>query len=130
MMKILVVDNDENTVETIKTALMMVKNYNVDAAYGGKEALEKIRKKGQYDVILLDIMMPGVDGIEVCRRLGRDERLKNNDVVLVSALPVNSKEFQESQAKFSELQVVKGVLEKPFNIDDLLEKVAKYARQP
>ena len=125
MSKILVVDNDKNTVETIKAALATDKNYHVDAVYSGKEALEKMKKNRQYDLLLLDVMMPKMSGIDVCRTMVIDKRLKNIPVVLVSALPVSSPAFQESQEKFDELSVVKDVLEKPFAIGDLLRIVKK-----
>ncbi|MEW6171172.1 MAG: response regulator, partial [Candidatus Omnitrophota bacterium] len=49
-----------------------VNNYEVIVAYDGKEALEKI-KKDKPDAVLLDIMMPGIDGIEVLKRIRKDD---------------------------------------------------------
>lgn len=121
-MKILIVDNDKNTVKTMLAAFATEPTWEVDTAYGGEEALQKMRA-GAYDLIMLDIMMPKVSGIDVCRAMMADEKLKNIFVVLVSALPVASRSFQDSMENFSELKVVKGVLEKPFDIDDLLSKV-------
>jgi len=122
-MNILVVDNDINTVETLKAALAAKTNYKVDVAYGGKEALEKMRKRESYALLILDIMMPEVNGINVCQSMMEDGKLKKIPVLIISALPVSSKAFQESLGKFDELNVVKDILEKPFSIDDLLAKV-------
>lgn len=122
-MKILVVDNDEDTVEIIKLALTLKGGYEVDVAYGGKEALEKMKVYELYGLLVLDIMMPELSGIDVCRLMVQDEKLKRIPVLIVSALPVSSKSFQESLEKFNELQVVKDILEKPFSLDDLLGKV-------
>ena len=121
--KILIVDNDISTVETIKAAFA-TETYSLDIAYGGQEALEKMRKEdGSYDLLILDLMMPEVDGIQVLKKLmTEDGKLKKIPVLVVSALPVKSKAFQESQEKFDELSVVKGVIEKPFEIDELLAK--------
>ena len=52
----------------------------------------------------------------------KDKGLSKISVLIVSALPVDSEVFQESQGKFNELKVIKGTLEKPFEIDDLLDK--------
>jgi len=122
-MNILVVDNDENTAETFKAALSSTPNYKIDVAYGGKEALEKIRTDTSCNLIILDIMMPEVSGIDVCKSMCQDEKLKKIPVLLVSALPIASKAFQESLGKLNELSVIKGVLEKPVEIKDLLDKV-------
>ena len=122
-MNILVVDNDENTVETLKVVLNKKTNYKIDIAYGGKEALEKMKANASYDLLILDIMMPEVNGIDVCQVMMKDEKLKKIPVFIISALPVSSKAFQESLGKFDELSVVKDIIEKPFSIADLLTKV-------
>jgi DNA-binding response OmpR family regulator len=122
-MKILVVDNDKNTAETIRLALTTRGGYEVDVAYGGKEALEKMKATEPYGLLVLDIMMPELSGIDVCRLMAQDEKLKRIPVLMVSALPVSSKSFRESLGKFDELQVVKDILEKPFSLEDLLGKV-------
>lgn len=121
-MNILVVDNDENTVEVFKAALSKNNNYKIDTAFNGKEALNIMRINSSYDLLILDIMMPDVSGIDVCESMCLNEELKNIPVILVSALPVASKTFQESLGKLNELRVIKDVLEKPFKIDDLLAK--------
>ncbi len=64
-MSILVVDDEKIIVKGIKFNLEH-DGYEVDTAYDGEEALEKIRSKN-YDAILLDLMLPKVDGLEVCR---------------------------------------------------------------
>lgn len=122
-MPILIVDNDINTVETLKAALTTKTDYKVESAYGGKEALEKMRTKEPYTLLILDIMMPEVNGIDVCQVMMNDQKLKRIPVLIISALPVSSKAFQESLGKFNELNIVKEILEKPFSVDDLLTKV-------
>jgi len=124
-MKILVVDNDKNTVETFKAAIGAKTDCRVDVAYGGKEGLEKMRNGELYNLLVLDIMMPEVSGIDVCKAMMQDEKLKKIPVLLVSALPVSSQTFQDSLGKFEELKVIKDVLEKPFSIDELVAKIDK-----
>jgi len=68
--KVLVVDDDTKTVELVKLYLNR-DGYRVLTAYDGLEALRQARKR-QPDLIVLDLMLPGMDGLEVCRTL-RDE---------------------------------------------------------
>lgn len=121
-MKILIVDNDINTVEVLQASLLRKVNYEIDVAYSGEEALEVMKKNGHYDLLILDIMMPKINGLDVCELMMKDEKLKNIPVLLISALPIASTSFQESLEKFKELKLVKDVLEKPFEIDNLVTK--------
>lgn len=65
--KVLVVDDEKLIVKGIQFSLIQ-DGYEVDCAYDGKEALELARAK-EYDVILLDLMLPEVDGLEVCQQV-------------------------------------------------------------
>ena len=127
-MNILIVDNDVAVAETFRAAIHFKTDYMVSVAYGGKEAIDKIKTTPLYNLIILDIMMPDVSGIDVCKMMVKDESLNKIPVLLVSALPVASPVFQESLGKFDELNVIKGVLEKPFDIDNLIEKIKEVAR--
>jgi len=122
-MNILLVDNDINTVETLKAALNAKENYKIDIAYGGKQALKKMKGDKLYDVLILDIMMPEINGMDICQLMVKDKKLKKIPVLLISALPISSKAFQDSLGKFDELGIIKDVLEKPFSVEDLLVKV-------
>lgn len=122
MKKILIVDNDEDTATVIQRTLALSGEYKTETASGGREALDKMKKNGGYDLVVLDLMMPKVSGIDVCKAMTKDKDLSKISVLIVSALPVDSEVFQESQGKFNELKVIKGTLEKPFEIDDLLDK--------
>jgi CheY-like chemotaxis protein len=122
-MKILIVDNDKDTVELIKASLISKVDCGIDLACSGEEALEMMKKNGKYDLLILDIMMPTISGLDVCDLMMKDEKLKNIPVLLISALPIASSSFQESLEKFKELKLVKDVLEKPFEIDSLANKV-------
>jgi|SRR6056297_675382 len=128
MKNILIVDNDKNITQTIEATLNTNKNYKTKIVMDGKKALEDMREN-DYDLILLDLMMPEVSGIDVCKKMVKDEKLSKVPVIIISALPVSSPSFQNSQAKFNELVVVKDVLEKPFEIKDLLDKVKKILKE-
>jgi CheY-like chemotaxis protein len=130
-MKILIVDNDVSTVTTLQALLLSQGTFDIDSAYGGQEGLDKMMANPNYDLVLLDIMMPTVSGMDVCQAMMKDYRLREIPVLLMSsALPIPPSEFHQSLEKFSTLSVVKGVIEKPFVIGDLLAEINKTARRP
>jgi two-component system alkaline phosphatase synthesis response regulator PhoP len=65
--RVLVVDDDEKTVELVKLYLNR-DGYRVITAYNGNEALQ-LARESQPDIIVLDLMLPGIDGLEICRTL-------------------------------------------------------------
>jgi two-component system, OmpR family, response regulator MprA len=69
-MKILVVDDERAVRESLRRALEL-EGYEIDLAGDGREALERLESEAQPDAVILDVLMPGVDGLEVCRRLRR-----------------------------------------------------------
>ena len=130
-MKILIVDNDVSTVTTLKALLLSQVPFQIDVAYGGQEGLDKMRTNPNYDLVLLDIMMPVVSGMDVCKAMMGDYKLRAIPVLLMSsAIPIPPEEFHESLEKYSNLSVVKGVLEKPFALDNLIMQINKVARKP
>jgi len=67
-MKILVVDDERAVRESLKRALEL-EGYDIELAADGQEALYRLETDDQPDAVVLDVLMPGVDGLEVCRRL-------------------------------------------------------------
>jgi len=112
---ILIVDD---VVENIQVAMNVLKedNYNLAFALNGQEALELIQKNS-YDLILLDIMMPGVDGFEVCQSIKTKAKTKDIPVIFLTA-----KNSIDSISKAFEIGGVDYIL-KPFNADELLSRV-------
>jgi putative two-component system response regulator len=82
--KILVVDDNPSN-RTTSVALLSMQGYEVLEAESGQLALDSIIRLNP-DLILLDVMMPGMDGYEVCRRLKQDEQTRLTPVVFVTAL--------------------------------------------
>lgn len=80
---ILVVDDVEENVEIVRVRLE-AQGYEIDTAHNGRQALEKIARR-RPDLILLDIMMPEMDGIEVTRRIKGDESLRSIPIILLTA---------------------------------------------
>ncbi|MFA4955792.1 MAG: response regulator [Candidatus Methanoperedens sp.] len=83
MKKILVVDDEPFNVELLKELLS--KKYDVETAANGKEAFKKV-KDIYPDLILLDVIMPEIDGYEVCRQLKSDQKTMNIPIVMVTCL--------------------------------------------
>ena len=81
--RILVVDDDENILNLEKTILEQ-RGFEVTAAAGGGEALKLLAEK-TYDLVLLDVMMPEVDGFTVCRKIKEDAKLKDLPVIFLTA---------------------------------------------
>jgi two-component system alkaline phosphatase synthesis response regulator PhoP len=80
--KILLVDDEKDIVEFLSYNLVQ-EGFKVITAYNGKEALEKISEKP--DLIILDVMMPKMDGYEVCSKIRSMEEFKNTPIIFLTA---------------------------------------------
>ncbi len=112
---ILVVDDELRNVKLLDTLLQM-QGYQVALAYNGKEALS-IMRKADIDLVLLDIMMPEMDGYEVCRRLKQDSATRLIPIVLVTALDDEKSKVQGIEAGADDF------ISKPFSRIELLSRV-------
>lgn len=83
MKKVLIVD-DENNVRRLVAATLSGGAYEILQARDGIEAMEVIRRE-RPTVVLLDIQMPGLDGVEVCRQIKSDRELRGTVVVMLTA---------------------------------------------
>lgn len=110
--RVLVVD-DDNGVQGLFSALLQRNGYSVDCARNGRQAFEYL-KRGSYSVILLDLMMPDVDGFELIERLERDSPSLLKKVIVMSGA---SQRVLESLDR----RRVWGLIRKPFDIDDLMK---------
>ncbi len=81
--KILIVDDTADTVELL-TKRLRADGYDTEAAYDGEEALRKVREY-RPDLVILDIMMPRINGYEVCRRLNRFPDRRNFRILMLTA---------------------------------------------
>jgi len=81
--KILVVDDEEHIVELIKFNLEK-NGYKVITADNGKDALA-IAKEQQPDLVLLDLMLPGMDGLEVCKEIRKETNIANMPIIMITA---------------------------------------------
>ena len=81
--KILVVDDEPDIVELI-TYNLRKEGFEVSSSFDGEEALAKIRKE-KFDFIILDLMLPGIQGVEICRILRNDPRTKDLPIIMLTA---------------------------------------------
>ena len=82
--RILVVDDIPANVKLLEVRLL-AEYFEVLTAASGPDAIETC-ENGKVDVVLLDVMMPGMDGFEVCRRLKAETRTRHIPVIMVTAL--------------------------------------------
>ena len=116
--KILIVD-DEPAILIVSRRRLEANGYEVVTAASGKEGIEKA-ETCEPDLILLDIIMPGLDGYEVCRRLKSSEKTRKIPVIIFTA----SSPQDDSGEKAIEFGAV-GYLTKPFESDDLLSIIER-----
>ncbi|MBP8951556.1 MAG: response regulator [Armatimonadetes bacterium] len=114
---ILVVDDERHIVRLVEVNLQRA-GYNVDTAYDGVEALEKV-KASKPDMIVLDVMMPRMDGFEVLQNLQANSDTAEIPVIMLTAKAQDADIFKGWQ------QGVSSYLTKPFNPRELLTFVER-----
>ena len=123
-MKILVVDNDNDTGITLKALLSSYPDIYIELAFSGKLAVQELMANNRYDAVVIDIMMPEFSGLDVARMMGKNEKLKNIPIILMSsALPLPPTELLATMRTDPEMQSVKGVIEKPFVVETVAEVI-------
>lgn len=112
--KILVVDDDDS-IRTMIARILQRENFQVECARDGFEAIEKLAQD-DYTTILLDLMMPRVDGIQVLRYLERQRNAPKPWVIVMTANLNIAPETEGSKPLFS-------ILAKPFDIREMINHV-------
>ena len=115
--KILIADDEQDFLAFIKIRLE-ASGYEVSTAIDGLEALKQVEKI-KPDLVILDILMPKMDGYEVCRLLKFDERYKSMSVVMLSA------RSQDIDKEMGRLVKADAFVTKPINDQELLETIKK-----
>ena len=118
--RILVVEDEEDILELVRYNLSR-EGYQVDCVTSGEKAL-KIAGSNMLDLIVLDLMLPGIDGLEVARRLKNDSKTRDIPIIMLTA-------------KGEEADIVTGLelgaddyITKPFSITELLARVKAWAQ--
>ena len=110
--------DDEYGVADIVKKMLESEGFTVTIAHDGQEALEKL-EQSQPDLILLDIMMPGMDGWTTLRALKRDQRFAHIPVSMLTALPLTPEDTKDKPVDHIENYIVK-----PFTKQILLHKIS------
>ncbi|OGW85140.1 MAG: hypothetical protein A3C35_03210 [Omnitrophica bacterium RIFCSPHIGHO2_02_FULL_46_11] len=121
MKRILVVDDEPYIVKMVESRLK-ANGYEVLSALDGQAGLDKAKQE-KPDLIILDLMLPKVDGYEVCATLKQDSRYQNIPIILFSA-----KAAEEDQRMGLEDCGADGYLTKPFEPQALLSKVSEFLK--
>ncbi|MDC0359054.1 response regulator [Oligoflexia bacterium] len=116
--KILIVDDERRNLNILQELLM---DYDLTEAETGEEALEHLQKI-DFDLILLDIMLPGLDGYEVCRKIKSNPQHAALKVLLVSGRALIEEKLQGYAAGADDY------ITKPFDTEELLAKVRVFQR--
>ena len=149
--RILIVDDAEDTVELLKKRFR-AEGYDTSEAYNGEEALQKVPEYNP-DLVVLDVMMPKIDGYEVCQRLKADEKTKYIPVLMLTAkgevehkvkgLNIGADDYMAKPFDYKELSArirsllsikatheKKVVEEKTGALEQMMEQVAHEIRNP
>jgi DNA-binding response OmpR family regulator len=116
MQKSILLIDDSSVNNLLLQSVLEDENYRVLVAFSGKEGLDMI-KTGKPDLILLDIMMPRMDGLEVLQEITSDKKSSHIPVIMLTA-----KTDAADRIASLEMGAV-DYLSKPVNIDDLLKKI-------
>ena len=120
--RLMIIDDDPDFVAGIKAILVKAK-YEVDAAYNPKDGLAALKSK-VYDLLLLDIMMGrGAEGIMIARTLGKDPKLRQLPVLIITGIREQMAFLFPGQAVHPHFVDVDELVEKPVEPKLLLEKV-------
>ena len=118
MNRILVIDDDRELCALIKQSVLS-ENIEADCCHSGKEGLAKL-KSGTYQLVILDVMMPGMDGFETLEQIRKESRLpvlmftsKNDSISKVRGLRAGADDY----------------LTKPFDMDELIARIISLIRR-
>ena len=118
MKKILIVDDEQDIVESLKFVLENC-DYTCYCAYNGEDGL-KLAREIIPDLIILDVMMPRINGFKISRLLKFDEKYKNIPILMVTA------RSQEEDKLIGEETGANEYITKPFEFSDVLNVINKY----
>ncbi len=118
MKKIIIVDDEQDIVESLKFVLESY-NYTCYCAYNGEDGLNLAREISP-DLIILDVMMPRINGYKISRLLKFDKKYKDIPILMITA------RSQEEDKLIGEETGVDEYITKPFDLDNVIDLVNKY----
>ncbi len=116
--KILIVDDEQDIVETLKF-MLEAEGYECFCAYDGETGLS-LAKEIMPDLMILDVMMPKINGYKISRLLKYDTKYKEIPIIMVTA------RSQEEDKLIGQETGVNEYITKPFELDEIIEKVKVY----
>ncbi|RMD80670.1 MAG: response regulator [Chloroflexi bacterium] len=114
-MKILLAE-DEEDLQLIFKMVLEDENHTVTVVNNGYEALEQLAND-TFDLLLIDVMMPQMDGLELCERIQEHPVWRQIPTLLLTAKPKSSLSLKDLPP------MVRGLIEKPFNVFQLIDEV-------
>lgn len=117
--KVLIIDDDNRNIFALK-AVLKSKGYQCISAIGGEEGLQLLEKQKDIAVVLMDMMMPGMDGYEAMAIMSKDPELKEIPVIAVTAQAMLGDKERCLNAG------AVGYVSKPINVDSLTDLLVKY----
>lgn len=118
MKKILIVDDEADIIEILQFVLE-AQGFECITALDGEEGL-KLARESNPDLIILDVMMPKMNGYKICRLLKFDEKYKNIPIFMITA------RSQDKDKEIGEETGADEYITKPFQVDYVIEKVKSY----
>jgi two-component system, OmpR family, response regulator MprA len=121
LLKVLIIDDEDNIVEFIRLGLRY-EGFQIESASDGEQGVTAAQRINP-DLIILDLMMPGIDGLEVCRRLRANPITRDLPILMLTAK-------DEVQDRITGLDAgADDYLTKPFNFDELLARIRAILRR-
>ena len=117
--KILIVDDDNRNIFAL-TAVLKARKYRCISAMSGEEGLDLLKKDKEIGIVLMDMMMPGMDGYQAIAEMNADEELKTVPVIAVTAQAMMGDRERCLEAGAA------GYVSKPINIDALTDLITKH----
>ncbi len=122
---IMVVDDDPDLVEAVSMKLEN-KSYEVEKAYDGVEAMEKVKER-KPALMILDVMMPRKHGWAVCEEIKKDEALKDIHIIMLTAVGVSVKTTNYTH-HYGKTTMADDYIPKPIDLDELMDIVDDFCK--
>ena len=119
--RILIVEDEPNIVESLSFILRRA-GFDVDTVTDGAEALDRVRRQA-FEVLVLDIMLPGMNGLDVLKAIRSDQTLSSLPVVVLTA------KGQANDRRTAEAIGASAFITKPFSNADVVERVSRLAER-
>ncbi len=116
-MRVLLVDDNQD-ITCLLSKFLKAKGFDSVVANDPRDGLERIKEE-KYDVVLLDIFMHGFSGIDIIQTLEREKILKDQKIVIFSAIPFTTIQINDLLKKDG----IQGCLKKPIRLDELLTAI-------